>query len=137
MPWYGFIHPVLAIVTLVHGVRTAQVGMSKALDWDFPLRRQRTRSVVFFLLCVANLVLGFAGSALLRGRGLDIRLTMHLPLAIVVVAFSLAAAVVTFIRAKRPGEVSGPAKFQHWLLIIPAVLILTMGLTGLLKAFGL
>ncbi|MFO7675451.1 MAG: hypothetical protein R6X12_03940 [bacterium] len=137
MPWYGFIHPVLAVGTLVYGVRAAQVSMSKVLDWDFPLRRQRTRSIIFFLLCIANLIVGFAANALMRGRGLDVRLTAHLPLAIVVIAFALVAAVVTYTRPPRPGTVSGLMKLHHWFLIIPSVLILSMGFTGLLKAFGL
>ena len=63
MPWYGFIHPVVAIATLVFGIMIAQTSMSRTEYWDFPLRRQRTRSTVYFLLCVANLIMGFLFAA--------------------------------------------------------------------------
>jgi uncharacterized membrane protein YozB (DUF420 family) len=137
MSWYGFIHPVLAIVTMVYGVRVAQTSMSKVLDWDFPLRRQRTRSIVFFILCLVNLGLGFVVGAALRGSEQGVSLTFHKPLAIIVCVLALVAAVLPFTRSRRPGELSGMMKLHHWFIIVPAVIILTMGFTGLLAAFGI
>lgn len=137
MSWYGFIHPVLAIVTMVYGVRVAQTSMSKVLDWDFPLRRQRTRSIVFFILCFANLGLGYVVDAAMRGGGRGVSLTFHVPLAVIVCLFALVAAVLPFTRSRRPGELSGVMKLHHWFIIVPVVIILTMGFTGLLAAFGL
>ena len=137
MPWHGYIHPLLALITLAHGIWTARIGMSKVLDWDYPLRRQRGRSVVFLLLCVANLVFGFAANALLRGQDAAVHLTMHLPLAVAVTALALVAVIFTLIRPKRPGELSGPMKVHHWLMVIASVMVLTMALTGLLRLFGI
>ena len=137
MPWYGFIHPLLAVAALVYGIRTAQAGMNKVLDWNFPLRRQRKNSIIFFLLCLANFGLGFAVNSVLRGREQQVELSLHWPLAIAVTGLALLAALIPFIRSRRPGEISEAMKIHHWLVIIASVLILTMGFIGLLKAFGL
>ncbi|HDQ99623.1 MAG TPA: hypothetical protein ENN51_04985 [candidate division WOR-3 bacterium] len=137
MPWYGYIHPLLALITLAHGIRTARVGMNKVLDWDYPLRRQRNRSIVFLLLCVGNLVLGFSVNVLLRGQDAAVHLTMHLPLAVAVTVLAVVAVICTFIRPKRLGELSGPMRIHHWLLIVASVMVLTMALTGLLRVLGI
>ena len=39
MPWYGFIHPLLAIGTLAVGLVTGQVSLTNINDWNFPMRR--------------------------------------------------------------------------------------------------
>ena len=52
MPWYGFIHPLLAIGAIALGLVTAQTSLSKVSDWDFPMRRQRSRSIYFLMLCI-------------------------------------------------------------------------------------
>lgn len=137
MPWYGYIHPLLALVALFHGVRTARVGMNKVLDWDYPLRRQRRWSLVFLALCAANLALGFAANALLARQDSAVKLTMHLPLAVAVTILALVAVIFTYIRPRRPGELSGPMRIQHWLLIVASVMIMTMVLTGLLRVLGI
>jgi cytochrome bd-type quinol oxidase subunit 2 len=137
MPWFGYIHPLLAIGTMVYGVRIAQVSVSRLLEWDFPLRQQRNRTVIFFLLVIANLVLGFLVNAALRGQGRGVSLTFHLPLAIIICVLALLATLVTFTRARKPGEVSGLMKFHPWLVVLPVVGIMTAGLIGLLKAFGI
>ena len=136
MPWYGFIHPLFALATMAFGVRVAQTSMSKVDTWDFPLRRVRSRSVVYFLLCVANLVLGYLVGAALSGRGVDVKLTAHVPLAIVAVALALVAAVIGFTRSRVPGQGPPLMKFQGWLLAVSLAAILTMGFTGLLALFG-
>ncbi len=136
MPWYGFIHPLAALATFAYGMTTAQISVSKLREWNFPLRRQRMRSTVFFLLCVGNLVLGFLATLLMRGRGLDIRLPAHLPLAIATTVLALLASVVTFGRPKRPGELSPVMRLHPALLVIAGVLMLTTAMLWLLKAFG-
>jgi hypothetical protein len=136
MPWYGFIHPILAVGTMYFGVRVAQVSMSRVLEWDFPLRKQRVNSIIFFLLCVANLVVGYVANAAM-GEGDQVKLTLHVPMAFAVVILSALAGLVTFTRSRKPGEVSGPMKIHHWLIFIPAVIILAMGMTGLLALFGI
>jgi hypothetical protein len=138
MPWYGFIHPILALATFGYGMRAAQVSVSKLRDWNFPLRRQRTRSTIFFLLCVANLVLGFLATLLMRGRGMkDFTISAHLPLAMATIVLALAASLVTFGQPKRPGELPPVMRLHPMLLVVAGVLILTMVLLGLLKAFGM
>ena len=137
MPWYGLIHPLLAVGTLVLGIVTAQTSISRTEDWDFPLRRQRLRSVVFFLLCVANLILGLLVAAALRGRGVGVQLALHVPLAVGVVVFSLVAVVATFVPPRRPGELPSIMHFHAWFLVLPLVMMLTMGFIALLAAFGI
>jgi len=137
MPWYGWIHPVLAVGTMIYGVRIAQVSVSRLLEWNFPLRQQRTRTIIFFLLCVANLVLGFVVNAALRGQGRGVELTFHVPLAFIISGLSLFATVVTFARPRRAGEVPGLMKLHPWLVVIPVVGIMTAGFIGLLYAFGI
>ncbi|MFO7639203.1 MAG: hypothetical protein R6X14_07940 [bacterium] len=136
MPWYGFIHPLLAVATMVQGVRVAQVGMNKVLDWDFPLRRQRRGSVIFLLLCLLNLGLGALVNGALRGLDREVKLTAHWPLALAVTGLALLAVIVAFVRSRRPGELAPLMRIQHWLIMVPSVLILTMGVIGLLKLFG-
>lgn len=136
MPWYGYIHPVLAIATMVYGVKIAQVSVARLLEWDFPLRQQRNRTVIFFLLCIANLVLGLLVNSLLRGQGRGVNLTFHLPLAIIICVLALLATLVTFARPRQPGEVPGLMKFHPWLVVLPVVGIMTAGFIGLLAAFG-
>ncbi len=136
MPWYGFIHPVFALLTMVYGIGIARLSMSKVDAWDFPLRRVRTRTVVYFLLCVVNLVLGYLISAAIQGRGVEVKLTAHVPLAIASVVLALAAAIFTFTRSRIPGQVSPLMKFQGWLLAVSLSAILTMAFTGVLALFG-
>lgn len=137
MPWYGFIHPLLAVFTLVYGIVTIQTNMSRILDWNFPLRRQRVRGVVFFLLTVANLILGFVISAALRGQGLKFRLIAHVPLAFAVVVLALGASLTMFARPRKPGDIPGLMRINPWLGFIALALTLTMGFTALLVVFGI
>lgn len=137
MPWYGFIHPVLAVGTMVYGIATAQTSIKRLGDWDFPLRRQRTRSTVFFLLCVANMVLGFVVRIILRAQASDVALTFHAPLAIITVVLALGASLVTFSQGKRPGELPNLMRLHPWLVVVAVVIIMTMGFIGLLKLFGI
>lgn len=135
MPWFGFIHPVLAIATLALGLVTAQTSLSKISDWDFPLRRQRSRSITFLLLCVANFGLGlFVGTAL-REIHKSVKITGHLPLSIIVLVAAFLAALVTFARS-RPGEISPLMRWHSILLIAAVALILTMGFLGGLNLFS-
>lgn len=137
MPWYGFLHPALAIYTMVYGIITAQTSVRRLTDWDFPLRRQRTRSTVFFLLCVANMVLGFIVRIILRAGFRDVKLTFHVPLAITTIALALLASLVTFGQPKKPGELPGLMRLHPWLIVVAVVIIMTMGFLGLLSAFGI
>ncbi len=136
MPWYGFIHPALAVFTMVYGVKVAQVSISKFQDWNFPLRQQRARSTVYFLLCVGNMVLGFVVNLILHGQGFEVQFTFHMPLSIAVIVLALAASLVTFGRPRRPGELTPLLRLHPWLVVVSVVLIMTMGFIGLLAAFG-
>ncbi len=127
MPWYGYIHPLLAIATLALGLVTAQTSLSRITQWDFPFTTQRHRSIVFLLLTVANFVIGLLVTADLRGRGFDTRLTGHLPLAIITMVLALAAALVTFTRS-RSGEVSGAMRIHPLLMVAALTTIFTAGM---------
>ena len=135
MPWYGFIHPLLAIGTFAYGVALGQTSMSKLNDWNFPLRRQRYRSIVFFLLCAANFVVGLVASAMMRGTGHGVKITGHMPLAVVALIFSVIGTLVTFARAK-PGELSGTMRLHPVIIIIALASILTMGFLSIMALFG-
>jgi hypothetical protein len=134
MPWYGFIHPALAVGTLAYGLVTGQTSLSRINDWNFPLRRQRYRSVVFFLMCVGNFIIGLLATALIRGRGGTVKLTAHTLLAAIVLAFALLAALVPFARS-RPGEISGLMRLHPVLIIVCLAVIFTMGFIALLAVF--
>lgn len=135
MPWYGFIHPLLAIATLILGVVTAQTSMSKVTDWDYPIRRQRYRTIVFFLLTVTNFVIGLLVIAALRGRGFQTKLTGHLPLSYVTMAVSALAALTSFGRHGGAGQ-SGLLRYHSILMIAALALILTTGFLTLLAFLG-
>ncbi|OYD14961.1 hypothetical protein CH330_06960 [candidate division WOR-3 bacterium JGI_Cruoil_03_51_56] len=134
MPWYGFIHPALAIITMIYGVIIAQTSVSRLQDWNYPLRKQRSRSIVFFVLCIANLVLGYMVS---RAPRIDVKLTFHLPMAIIVSVLALFAMIATFTRSTKPGKLSPFMHWHPWFIIIGVVFTLTMGFIGLLAAFGI
>lgn len=136
MPWYGFLHPALALFTMVYGVRVAQTSVSRLAEWDFPLRRQRTRTVIFFLLCVANLLLGFVVQIFLRAQAREVKLTLHVPFAAIVVVFSVLASLVSFSRPRQPGEVPELMRLHPWILILAIVVMMTMTIIALLALFG-
>jgi len=129
MPWYGFIHPLLSIVTLGLGLVTAQTSLSKISDWDFPLRRQRGRTIVFFMLCVANFAIGLFVNVALRDIHKGVKITGHLPLSIVVLVAAFLATLVTFARG-RPGETPPIMRWHAVLSIAALAVILTMGFLG-------
>ena len=112
----------LVIVTLGLGLVTAQTSLSKISDWDFPLRRQRGRSIIFFLLCVANFAVGLFVNVALRDIHKGVKITGHLPL-------------VTFARS-RPGELSPLMRWHSMLSIAALAVILTMGFLGGLSLFS-
>jgi hypothetical protein len=134
MPWYGFIHPLLAIVALGLGLVTAQTSLSKVSDWDFPLRRQRGRTIIFFLLCVANFAVGLFVNLVLRNIHKGVKITGHLPLSIFVLVAAFLAVLVTFARS-RPGELSPLMRWHSILSIAALAVILTMGFLGGLTLF--
>ncbi len=135
MPWYGFIHPLLAIPTIWLGLVTAQTSLTKISDWDFPLRRQRYRSIIFVLLCVGNFAIGLFVNVALRGLHRGVKITGHLPLSIFVLAAALLAALITFARG-RPGETPPIMRWHAVLSIATVAVILTMGFLGALNLFS-
>jgi len=135
MPWYGFIHPLLAIGTLALGLVTAQTSLSKVSDWDFPLRRQRNRSIIFVLLCVANFALGLFVNTALRGIHKGVSISGHMTLSIIVLVAAFLAALVTFTRSK-PGETPPLMRWHAMLSIVAIAVILTMAFLGGLKLIG-
>ncbi|MEO0009644.1 MAG: hypothetical protein ABIK51_03880 [candidate division WOR-3 bacterium] len=136
MPWYGYIHPVLALLTFGYGVTIGQLTLSRLGEWDFPLRRLRQRTLIYFLLTLANLGLGLLFNALLTGQGKAVRLLAHLPLAIAAAVLALLATLVTYGKA-RPGEVPASLRWHPLFTVASLALIMTMGFTALLKVFGI
>lgn len=136
MPWFGFIHPVLAVFTLIYGILLGQVSLSRLGDWDFPLRRVRARTIIYFSLVVANLFLGLWISTILSGRGEEVKIFGHLPLAIIATAIIFLAALVTFGRAL-PGKLTPVMRWHPIMIVISLALIMTMGFTAILKLLKL
>ena len=136
MPWYGFIHPILAIGTLVIGLQIGQVSLTKINDWDFPLRKQRSRSILLFVLCAANFLLGLLAAILIRGGGDKIKLAGHVPLAVVAMLFSMLAALATFTKSK-PGDLSGMMRLHPVLILVTLTAIFTMGVISVLAIFNI
>jgi hypothetical protein len=135
MPWYGFIHPVLALGTLVLGLVTAQTSLSKVSDWDFPMRRQRSRAIAFLLLCIANFVIGLLVNMGLRGIRKGVVLSGHMTLSIVVLVAAFVAALVTFARSE-PGKTPPQMRWHAILTVLATALILTMVFLTGLKLIG-
>jgi hypothetical protein len=132
MPWFGFIHPVLAILTLVYGITIGQITLARLGQWDFPLRRVRMRTFIYFLLTVFNLGLGLLMNAILAARGREVKLLLHLPLAITACALGFLATLTTFSKGK-PGELAPTMRWHPVLIVASLALIMTMGFTALLK----
>ncbi len=135
MPWYGFIHPALAIGTLALGLVTAQTSLSKVSDWDFPMRRQRSRSIVFLLLCLANFVMGLLVNMGLRSIHKGVAISGHMTLAIIVLLAAFGAALITFTRSE-PGQTPPHMRWHATLMIAAVALMLTMTFLGGLKLIG-
>jgi len=135
VPWYGFIHPIIALGTLALGLVTAQVSLSKVSDWDFPMRRQRGRSIYFLLLCLANFVMGLFVNMGLRGIHKGVELSGHMTLSIIVLVAALVAALITFTRSQ-PGQTPPHMRWHATLMILAVALMLTMTFLTGLKIIG-
>ncbi|MGQ9708844.1 MAG: hypothetical protein ACUVUR_08255 [bacterium] len=132
MPWFGYIHPILAILTLVYGITIGQTTLSRMGQWDFPMRRVRVRTFIYFLLTVVNLGLGILINTILARRGGEVKLIIHLPLAIATSVLALLSTLVTFSKGK-PGELAPMMRWHPVLVVASLALIMTMGFTALLK----
>ncbi|MEO0078879.1 MAG: hypothetical protein ABIK86_07785 [candidate division WOR-3 bacterium] len=136
MPWYAFIHPVLALGTIALGVVIGQTSLARINDWNFPLRQQRYRSVIFLIMVAVNFVIGLVATALIRGAGREFRLPAHRTLAIVALILAALAALVTFSRGPR-GEVSSVMRLHPVIMILVLVVLFTMGFITALSVFGI
>ena len=135
MPWYSFIHPIIAIGTLALGLVTGQTSLSKVSDWDFPMRRQRSRSIAFLLLCIANFILGLFVNMTLRNIHKGIVLSGHMTLSIIVLVAAFVAALLTFTRSE-PGQTPPHMRWHATLIIAAVALMLTMTFLTGLKLIG-
>jgi hypothetical protein len=135
MPWYVFIHPLLAIGTIALGLVTAQTSLSKVSDWDFPMRRQRSRSIYFLMLCIVNFIIGLLVNMGLRNIHKGIVLPGHLTVSIIVLVAAFLAAIVTFTRSQ-PGQTPPHMRWHAVLLIAAIALMLTMTFLIGLKLIG-
>jgi hypothetical protein len=135
MPWYGFIHPALAIGTMVLGLVTAQTSLSRVSDWDFPMRRQRSRSISFLMLCIANFVMGLFVNMALRSIHRGVVLSGHRTLSIVVLIAAFVAALLTF-TSSEPGQTPPHMRWHAILMVAAVALMLTMTFLIGLKLIG-
>jgi hypothetical protein len=135
MPWYGFIHPVIAIGTIALGLVTAQTSLSKVSDWDFPMRRQRSRSIAFLMLCIAGFVMGLLVNLGLRNIHKGVVLPGHMTLSIIVLIAAFGAALLTFTRSE-PGKTPPHMRWHATLMVAAVALMLTMMFLVGLKLIG-
>lgn len=135
MPWYGFIHPAIAIGTIALGLVTAQTSLSKVSDWDFPMRRQRSRSISFLMLCIANFVMGLLVNLGLRNTHKGVVLSGHMTLSIIVLVAAFGAALITFTRSE-PGQTPPHMRWHATLMTAAVALMLTMTFLVGLKLIG-
>ncbi len=135
MPWYGFVHPILAIGTLALGLVTAQTSLSKVSDWDFPMRLQRSRSIAFLMIGIVNLIVGLFVNMGLRNIHKGVVLPGHLTLSIIVLVAGFVAALITFTRSE-PGKTPPHMRWHATLLIVAVALMLTMTFLIGLKLIG-
>lgn len=136
MPWYGYIHPLIAVTTIVHGLFIGRVSLSKLGEWDFPLRRVRARTFIYFVLCALNLLVGLIVGAAIKVQSLKmaelIRYPGHLPVAVSVCVLALLAVLSTFGRGK-PGEIPPLMRWHPVLIVASLGLAITNGFLVLLK----
>uniref|UniRef100_A0A7C4GHN0 Cytochrome b561 domain-containing protein n=1 Tax=candidate division WOR-3 bacterium TaxID=2052148 RepID=A0A7C4GHN0_UNCW3 len=99
-------------------------------DWDFPLRRVRTRTLVYALLCLANFGAGLLFNNLLSSRRLV--LPAHLTLGIIACVLAVLALLVTLPRGK-PGQLSGVIRWHPVLTVASLALIMTLGFLTALR----
>jgi hypothetical protein len=135
MPWYGFIHPIMAIGSIALGLVTAQTSLSGVSDWNFPMRRQRSRSITFLMLCIANFVIGLLVNMGLRNTHKGVVLSGHMTLSIIVLIAAFMAALVTFARSE-PGKTPPHMRWHAILMIAAVALMLTMTFLVGLKLIG-
>ena len=135
MPWYGFIHPVIAIGSIALGLVTAQTSLSKVSDWDFPMRRQRSRSIAFLMLCIANFVMGLLVNMGLRNIHKDVVLSGHMTLSIIVLIAAFGAALLTFTRSES-GKTPPHMRWHATFVVAAVALMLTMTFLVGLKLIG-
>jgi hypothetical protein len=136
VPWFGYLHPLLSLATLVYGLRIAQVSLTRINDWDYPLRQQRNRTIAYFLFCVANFLLGLLFASLIRGRGTELALPGHMALSFVVLGVTAVATVVTFGKT-RMGEVAQITRIHPVLMVISLTGVLTLAFLTGLRLFGI
>jgi magnesium-transporting ATPase (P-type) len=136
MPWYGFLHPLMAIGTIAFGVVTAQTSLARINEWNFPLRKQRYRSVVLLMMVAVNFVVGFIVTAFIRGPGRELKLPGHRPLAVVAIVLAVLCALVTFTKGKR-GELPSPMRLHPVMMMVLLVVMFTMGFITVLSVFGI
>jgi hypothetical protein len=135
MPWYGFIHPVIAIGSIALGLVTAQTSLSKVSDWDFPMRRQRSRSIAFLMLCIANFVMGLLVNMGLRNIHKGVVLSGHMTLSIIVLIAAFGAALLTFTRSES-GKTPPHMRWHATFVVAAVALMLTMTFLVGLKLIG-
>ena len=135
MPWYGFIHPVIAIGSIALGLVTAQTSLSKVSDWNFPMRRQRSRSITFLLLCIANFVMGLLVNLGLRSIHKGVVLSGHMTLSIIVLVAAFGATLITF-TSSEPGKTPPHMRWHATFMIAAVALMLTMTFLVGLKLIG-
>jgi heme A synthase len=135
MPWYGFIHPVIAIGTIALGLVTAQTSLSKVSDWDFPMRRQRSRSIAFLMLCIAGFIIGLLVNMGLRNIHKGVVLSGHMTLSLIVLIAAFGAALLTF-TGSEPGKTPPHMRWHATLVVAAVALMLTMTFLVGLKLIG-
>ena len=136
MPWFGYLHPAVSLLTFVYGLRIAQVSLTRINDWDYPLRQQRNRTIAYFLLCVADFLLGLMFAVLIRGRGTELKLPGHMVLSMIVLVVTAVATIVTFGKT-RLGEVAPVTRTHPILMVTSLAGVLTLGFLAALRVFGI
>ncbi len=136
MPWYGFIHPLMALGTFVYGLFIGQVSMTKLDDWDFPLRRVKKRTLIYFVFTAITGIFGLMVNTIFRSQGRGVVIFAHMPLGIANVLAAFFALIVTMGKRK-PGELPPSMRWHPILVVISLALVLTMGFTALLKVLKL
>ncbi len=135
MPWYAFVHPALALGTIALGLVTAQTSLSKVSDWDFPMRRQRSRTIAFLMLAIVNFIIGLFVNLALRGIHKGVVLSGHMTLSIIVLVAGFIAALLTFTRSE-PGRTPPQMRWHATFMIAAVALMLTMTFLVGLKLIG-
>jgi heme A synthase len=99
------------------------------------MRRQRSRSIAFLMLCIVNFIMGMFVNMGLRNIHKGVVISGHMTVAIIILVAAFGAALLTFTRSE-PGQTPPHMRWHATIMIAAVALMLTMTFLVGLKLIG-